>query len=94
MGSGTDSIKVVPCWPATLPSWWLLKSTQPPTVWARSCRPRMPKERTFSRSVVDKPRPLSLISKDNTPPAKDKSISTLVACACLDTLVSASWAVR
>jgi hypothetical protein len=85
--SGTERISVVP---AAL----LLRSTQPPTVRARSCRPRMPNERALARSSLSRPRPLSLISSDRTPPATDRSIDTCVACACLLTLVSASCAVR
>ena len=72
----------------------LLRSTQPLTVRARSCRPRMPNERAFARSSAPRPTPLSLISSDSTPPAIDRSMATCVACACLLMLVSASCAVR
>jgi hypothetical protein len=57
-----DRISVVPL--ALL----LLRSTQPPTVEARSCRPRMPKLLALARSSRLRPRPLSLTSSDSTPP--------------------------
>ena len=85
--SGTERISVVPCGP-------LDRSIQPPTVVARSCRPRMPNERDLARSSWLTPRPLSLISSESTPPASERSIRTRVACACLLMLVSASCAVR
>ncbi len=56
--SGTDKMMAVP--------WWLvLTSTQPPTVRARSCRPRIPKDLGLARSSSSRPLPLSLISSDN-----------------------------
>ena len=86
-GSGTERISVVP-------RGLLLRSTQPPTVLARSCNPRMPKERALARSSRPSPRPLSLIYSVSVPAASVSSIDTRVAAACLVMLVSASCAVR
>ena len=47
-----------------------------------------------ARSSAFRPRPLSLISSDSTPPANDRSSCTRLAWACLLMLVSASCAVR
>mmetsp|Transcript_44847 Transcript_44847/g.105669 ORF Transcript_44847/g.105669 Transcript_44847/m.105669 type:complete len:259 (-) Transcript_44847:505-1281(-) len=82
--SGTLRIRLVP------PPGAADRSTQPPTVAARSCRPRMPKERSLARSPGAMPRPLSRISRVSTPEPRLSSMSTRVARACLDTLVSAS----
>ena len=49
------------------------RPSRPPSP-ARSCRPRMPKLRALARSASRRPRPLSLISSDSTPPASDRSM--------------------
>jgi hypothetical protein len=90
--TGTDSSSVVPPPPIERPP--LLSSTQPPTVEARSCRPRMPKLCALARSPLPMPRPLSLISSDSTPRPSERSIAARVAPECLVTLVSASCAAR
>src|SRR5919197_4013679 len=68
-------------------------SRRPPTSWARS-RMLLTPNRSSSTASGSKPRPLSMTVNRTYRPSVSTCTRTIVASACLPTLLSASWMIR